>query len=87
LTNNIADDIGGVFNTQWKNVNELNILEGNLKGRELGRPISGLEYCKIDLFQIGLEGLDFNSPQHSSQRWAVVNMVMNCRFCRWLGIS
>jgi hypothetical protein len=70
--------------------NAYRLLVGKPEGkRPLGRPRRrSVDNIKMNLGETGWDGVDWmNLVQDRDQWWAVVNMVMNFRFCKMLGSS
>jgi hypothetical protein len=63
-------------------LNTYRILVGKPEGkRPLGRPRSRwVDDIKIDLREIGWDGMDWFDLAQDGDRWALVNTVMNLRF-------
>jgi hypothetical protein len=66
----------------WEKRNACRILMGKTEGkRQLGRPRrSWVENIKIDLREVGWDGIDWIDPAQDRDQWsALVNTVMNLR--------
>jgi hypothetical protein len=74
--------MGRACSTKGEKRNAYRILvESQKKNRPLGRPKRRLvDYIKIDLGEIGWDGMDWVGPPQNKYQWrALVNTVMNLR--------
>jgi hypothetical protein len=73
--------MGGACSTNGENRNSYRILVGMQEGKiPLGRPRRRWDNIKMDLTEIGLDGVDWIDMAQDRDQWrAVVNTVFNLR--------